>query len=164
MLTYATGEDQGCPVGWNLLTHRPLSSSFLGLPYRLLNIRHKKELLRGLWVITIDCLCIHGPDLEHTSAMCEKFKDRKPQYRHLKPYKSLPQARNPKSRRPGHHEFHRCTRHGHRASDKAEPAGEEGSGFKALEAHSSDFDPFGKVKGTDDLWFDERFAGIWFAR
>ena len=29
-------------------THRPLSSSFLGLPYRILN--HKKELLRGLWV------------------------------------------------------------------------------------------------------------------
>ena len=25
-------------------------SSFLGLPYRLLNINHKKELLRGLWV------------------------------------------------------------------------------------------------------------------
>ena len=31
-------------------THRPLSSSFLGLPYRILNINHKKELLRGLWV------------------------------------------------------------------------------------------------------------------
>ena len=27
-------------------THRPLSSSFLGLPYRILNINHKKELLR----------------------------------------------------------------------------------------------------------------------
>ena len=25
-----------------LLTHRPLSSSFLGLPYRILNINHKK--------------------------------------------------------------------------------------------------------------------------
>ena len=87
--------------------------------------------------------------------MCEKFKDRKPQYR---------QARDPESRRPGHHEFHRCTRHGHRASDEAEPDGAEGSGFKALEAHTSDFEPFGKVKGTDDLWFDERFAGIWFAR
>ena len=32
------------------LTYRPLSSSFLGLPYRILNINHKKELLRGLWV------------------------------------------------------------------------------------------------------------------
>ena len=27
-----------------------LSSSFLGLPYRILNINHKKQLLRGLWV------------------------------------------------------------------------------------------------------------------
>ena len=31
-------------------THRPLSRSFWGLPYRILNIDHKKELLRGLWV------------------------------------------------------------------------------------------------------------------
>ena len=31
-------------------SHRPLSSSFLGLLYRLLNINHKKELRRGLWV------------------------------------------------------------------------------------------------------------------
>ena len=31
-------------------THRPRSSSVLGLPYRILNINHKKELLRGLWV------------------------------------------------------------------------------------------------------------------
>ena len=30
--------------------HRPLSSSFLGLPCRILNISHKKELLRGLRV------------------------------------------------------------------------------------------------------------------
>ena len=27
------------------VTHRPLSSSFLGLPYRILNLNHKKELL-----------------------------------------------------------------------------------------------------------------------
>ena len=27
-------------------THRLLSSSFLGLPYRILNMNHKKELLR----------------------------------------------------------------------------------------------------------------------
>ena len=33
------------PIG-----HRPLSSSFLGLPHRILNINHNKELLRGLWV------------------------------------------------------------------------------------------------------------------
>ena len=32
-------------------THRLLSSSFLGLPYRVLNINHKKELLRSLWVV-----------------------------------------------------------------------------------------------------------------
>ena len=32
------------------LTHRPLSSAFLGLPYRILNINHKKELLRSIWV------------------------------------------------------------------------------------------------------------------
>ena len=31
-----------------------LSSSFLGVPSRILNINHKKELLRGLWVV-IDC-------------------------------------------------------------------------------------------------------------
>ena len=29
-------------------THRILSSSFLGLPYRILNINHNKELLRSL--------------------------------------------------------------------------------------------------------------------
>ena len=33
------------------LTHRPLSGSFLGLPYRVLNMSHNKELLRGLWVV-----------------------------------------------------------------------------------------------------------------
>ena len=33
-------------------THRPLSSSFWGLPYWILNINHKKELLRGLWAKT----------------------------------------------------------------------------------------------------------------
>ena len=32
-------------------THRPLSSSFLGLPYKILNINHQEELLRGPWVI-----------------------------------------------------------------------------------------------------------------
>ena len=29
---------------------RTLSSSFLGVAYRVLDINHKKELLRGLWV------------------------------------------------------------------------------------------------------------------
>ena len=32
------------------LTHRPQSSSFLGLPYRILNMNPKTELLWGLWV------------------------------------------------------------------------------------------------------------------
>ena len=36
--------------GPRMSTHRPLSSSLLGFPYRILNINHKKELLRGLWV------------------------------------------------------------------------------------------------------------------
>ena len=31
-------------------THGPLSSSFVGLPYRILYMNHEKELLRGLWV------------------------------------------------------------------------------------------------------------------
>ena len=31
-------------------THRPQSSSFLGLPYRILNMNPKKEVLWGLWV------------------------------------------------------------------------------------------------------------------
>ena len=39
-------------------THRLLSSSFLGLPYRILNMNHKKELLRSLWVF--DVLQIHS--------------------------------------------------------------------------------------------------------
>ena len=34
-----------------MITHGPLSSSFLGLHYRTLNMNHKKELLRGLWVL-----------------------------------------------------------------------------------------------------------------
>ena len=34
---------------WGLgFTHRPLSSSSLGLPYRMENISHKRKLLRGL--------------------------------------------------------------------------------------------------------------------
>ena len=34
----------------DVANHRPQSSSFLGLPYRILNINHRKELLRDLWV------------------------------------------------------------------------------------------------------------------
>ena len=35
-------------AGIVIATHRPLSSSFLGLPYRILTINHKNELLRRL--------------------------------------------------------------------------------------------------------------------
>ena len=31
-------------------THRPQSSSFLGLPYRILDMNPPKELLWGLWL------------------------------------------------------------------------------------------------------------------
>ena len=31
-------------------TPRLLSSSFLGVPYRILSMNHKKELLRSLWI------------------------------------------------------------------------------------------------------------------
>ena len=37
-------------------THKPLSSSFLGLLFGILNINHKKELPRGLWVGCIGAL------------------------------------------------------------------------------------------------------------
>ena len=40
-------------LGLSTYTHRPLSSSFLGLPYRILNISHKEELLRGLWAVSM---------------------------------------------------------------------------------------------------------------
>ena len=42
----------GFDFGFGVLeyTHRLLSSSFLGLPYRIRNMNHKKELLRSLWV------------------------------------------------------------------------------------------------------------------
>ena len=42
-------------VSTKVLTHRLLSSSFLGLPYRILNMSHKKELLRSLWVPYFCC-------------------------------------------------------------------------------------------------------------
>ena len=39
-------------LGGSLRTfaHRLLSSSFLGVPYRILSMNQKKELLRSLWV------------------------------------------------------------------------------------------------------------------
>ena len=39
----------GCVLSY-VVTHRLLSSSFWGLPYRIPNMNQKKELLRGLWV------------------------------------------------------------------------------------------------------------------
>ena len=43
-----------CILILSLIPLRLLSSSFLGLPYRILDIIHRKELLRGLWVSSID--------------------------------------------------------------------------------------------------------------
>ena len=44
--------DYGIMVSSPILgTHRPHSSSFLGLPYRILHMNPKKELLWGLWVM-----------------------------------------------------------------------------------------------------------------
>ena len=36
-----------------IVTHRPQSSSFLGVPYRILNMNPQKELLWGPWVTMI---------------------------------------------------------------------------------------------------------------
>ena len=44
-------------------THRPLSSSFLGLSYRILNIYHKKELLWSLWVNALRINLAYGSGL-----------------------------------------------------------------------------------------------------
>ena len=41
-------------------THRLLSSSFLGLPYRILNMNHKEELLRSLWVTRPEDSALRG--------------------------------------------------------------------------------------------------------
>ena len=46
-----------------LCTHRPVSSSFLGLPYRILNRNHKKELLRGLWIKLQSSSCLAEPQI-----------------------------------------------------------------------------------------------------
>ena len=51
------GGDFGC--WWS--THRPLSRSFLGLPYRILNKNHKQELLRGPWVGMLEGPRVLGP-------------------------------------------------------------------------------------------------------
>ena len=41
-----------------IITQRLLSSSFLGLPYRILNMNLKKELLRSLWGCSMEWTCI----------------------------------------------------------------------------------------------------------
>ena len=47
------GIDSGLGAGpESVYSHRPLSSSLLGLPYRILKLNHKTELLRGLWVLS----------------------------------------------------------------------------------------------------------------
>ena len=43
------------------LPRGPLVAPFWGLPYRVLNVSHKKELLRGLWVMV--CFRSFGVDL-----------------------------------------------------------------------------------------------------
>ena len=44
------GERVSRPRARDFSTYRRLSSSCLGLPFRILTINHKKELLRGRWV------------------------------------------------------------------------------------------------------------------
>ena len=46
---FSAKKDQGSK-SVAVLTHRLLNGSLLGLPYRILNIHHKKELLRSLWI------------------------------------------------------------------------------------------------------------------
>ena len=55
----ATTGQQPCRLSLN---HRLLSSSFLGLPYRILYMNHKTELLRSLWVriITLEELVVRN--------------------------------------------------------------------------------------------------------
>ena len=49
-------------------TQRPQSSSFLGLPYRILYMNPKKELLWGLWVATQpSTLAVCGPWLQRNT-------------------------------------------------------------------------------------------------
>ena len=47
-----------------IATHRLLSSSFLGLPYKILNINHKKQLLRSLWVSPLAAVGNRGQQLQ----------------------------------------------------------------------------------------------------
>ena len=53
VLMWAAGQPRFADQGLRLLrvTQRLLSSSFLGFHYGILNMNHKEELLRSLWVI-----------------------------------------------------------------------------------------------------------------
>ena len=62
----------GVGFGTDEPTHRPLSSSVLGLPYRILNINHEKELLRGLWVM-LTRLKLPGREKRHRPLRTEHF-------------------------------------------------------------------------------------------
>ena len=53
MLTATSADSEMTMVAMPVVvksTHRLRRSSFVGLPYRILNTNHKKELLRSLWV------------------------------------------------------------------------------------------------------------------
>ena len=60
--------EQSCEIH----THRPLSSSFLGLPYRIPNMNLKKEPLGSLWVITQHG---HPASLDLAQEACVSMKD-----------------------------------------------------------------------------------------
>ena len=51
-----------CMMGTPNPTHRLLSSSFLGLPYRVLNINPQKELLTSLWVNPAETDTLNPPE------------------------------------------------------------------------------------------------------
>ena len=75
-------------------THKILSSSFLGLPYRVPNINHKKELLRSLWVdhtMQFHSFCDerfykarsgHSPSAPHSLGACPRSLDQEASFMH----------------------------------------------------------------------------------
>ena len=59
----------------SLYTHRPLSSSFFGLPYRILNIKHKKELLVVCRVSILGIAMLIWGSMPHNSTSDPLGKD-----------------------------------------------------------------------------------------
>ena len=57
-----------------MLTHRLHSNSFLGLPYRIPNMNHKKELLWSLWVLW-SLIIIMFQDLTGASQVPRQFEN-----------------------------------------------------------------------------------------